>query len=112
MEIIETRSGDVVTLALTGRLDGGTSGRFETSMLTHIDGGDDRLIVDMAGLDYINSVGLRVFMLAAKHAKPIGGRIVLCALQPAIRHVFDIAGFSASFAITATREEAAALFAS
>jgi stage II sporulation protein AA (anti-sigma F factor antagonist) len=111
MDIVETRSGDVVTLALKGRVDGSSSSAFETRVLTHIDAGDRLLILDLAQLDYINSLGLRVFTLAAKRLKPLGGRIVLCALQPSIKQLFDIAGFSTIFAIAATREEAAALLA-
>jgi anti-anti-sigma factor len=112
MDIVETRSPDAVTLALKGRLDGTSSSAFEARMLAHIDAGDHRIIIDMTELDYISSVGMRVFMLAAKRLKPLGGRIVLCALQPSIRQVFDMAGFSAIFAIAETREDAAALFAS
>lgn len=112
MDIVETRSAGLVTLALKGRLDGMSSAEFESRMLTQIDTGDIHLIIDMAQLDYISSVGLRVFMLAAKRVKPIGGRIVVCALQPSIKQIFDIAGFSTIFTIAATREEAAALLAS
>lgn len=111
MEIVETRSSDVVTLALAGRLDGTSSSAFEARILAHIDAGDIRLIVDMTDLDYISSVGMRVFMLAAKRLKPLGGRVVLCGLQPSIRQVFDMAGFAAIFAITETRADAASLFA-
>jgi anti-anti-sigma factor len=112
MEIVETRSAGAVTLAPKGRLDGTSSSGFETRILSHIDAGDTRLIIDMAQLDYISSVGLRVFMLAIKRLKPIGGRIVLCALQPSIKQLFDIAGFSTIFTIAATPEEAATLVAS
>jgi anti-anti-sigma factor len=111
MEIVETRSAHLVTLAIHGRLDAAFSGGFEQRILACIDAGDRRVIVDLAELDYINSVGLRVLMLAAKRLQPVGGRIVLCALQPSIRHVFDIAGLSSTFAIATTREEATALFA-
>jgi anti-anti-sigma factor len=110
MDIEESRTGGAVTLALKGRLDGASSGGFETRMLAQIDAGDRNFLIDMAQLDYISSVGLRVFMLATKRLKPLGGRIVLCALQPSIKQLFDIAGFSTIFTITATREEAASLF--
>ena len=99
MDITETRSAGVVTLALKGRLDGTAAKEFETRILALIDAGDCKLIIDLAELDYINSVGLRVFMAAAKLLKPLGGRIVLCALQPSIQHVFDISGLSTIFSI-------------
>ncbi len=111
MEIVETRTPEAVTLAAQGRLDGMSSKEFENRVLAHIDAGDIRLIIDMSGIAYISSVGLRVFALAAKRLKPVDGRLVLCALQPSIKQVFEIAGFSAMFAITETCEEASALFA-
>ena len=76
MDIVETRESDAVTLALKGRLDNASSPGFEERVLKHINAGDRRLVIDLAQLDYISSVGLRVFMLAAKRLKPAGGRIV------------------------------------
>lgn len=111
MEIVETRSAGAVTLALKGRLDGTSSQGFEARILQHVDAGDTRLIIDMTDLDYISSVGLRVFILAAKRLKPVNGRIVFCALKPPIKHVFEIAGFSTIFKVAGTRDEAAALVA-
>jgi anti-anti-sigma factor len=110
MDIGESRSGGIVTLAPQGRLDGASSGEFETRLLGHIDAGDIRLVIDMARLDYVSSVGLRVFMLAAKRLKPLGGRLVVAALQPSIQQVFDMAGFSSIFTIADTPEAAAATF--
>ena len=50
-------------------------------------------------------------MLAVKRLKPVGGRIVLCGLQPGVKQVFEIAGFATIFPITATRDEATAKLA-
>jgi anti-anti-sigma factor len=107
MDIVESRSGGAVTLAVTGRLDNATSPAFEERVLAHIGAGDTRLIIDLSGLDYISSIGLRVFMLAAKRLAPLGGRMVVCALTPPIKQVFEIAGFPRIFPITATLDEAA-----
>ena len=111
MDIVETRESDAVTLALKGRLDNASSPGFEERVLKHINAGDHRLVIDLAQLDYISSVGLRVFMLAAKRLKPAGGRIVVCAMQPAVKQVFDIAGFASIIPMTATRDEATAKLA-
>lgn len=110
MEIAEIRSPEAVTLALAGRLDGTTASAFETRVLTHIEAGDTNLVLDLADLAYISSVGLRVFLIAAKRVKPVDGRIVLCSLQPSIKQVFDIAGFAGMFTFAATRDEALATF--
>ncbi len=107
MEISEHKNGDVMIVELSGRLDAGSSGAAEEKFLHLIEAGERRIVVDLAKLDYISSVGLRVLMLAAKRLKPLGGRIALCALQKPVKQIFDIAGFGAIFPMCDTRDQAA-----
>ena len=44
--------------------------------------------------------------LVHKRLSPLGGRIVLCSLQPWIRQSFESVGFHRLFSICGTREEA------
>jgi|SRR5262245_35666699 len=106
MEIIEDKKGDVVALALTGRLDSSTSKTFEDKILAKIGSGDRRFVIDLAQLEYVSSAGLRVFLLAAKRLSNSNGKIVLCTLNDNIRQVFDTAGFSSIVSIYASRGEA------
>jgi len=112
MKIAEEKSGDVLVVELRGRLDAATSRDVETFLLQKIDAGDRLLVLDLAGLEYISSIGLRVFMMAAKRVRVVDGKVVVCALQPAIQEVFTIAGFSALFTAFETRAVAAASLAS
>jgi stage II sporulation protein AA (anti-sigma F factor antagonist) len=106
VEITEQLTGQILTVALKGRLDGTTSKGVEELILKRIEEGQRTLVVDLAQLDYISSVGLRVLMLAAKRLKSVAGTIVVCALQPSIKQVFDIAGFASLFRLFDTRAEA------
>jgi anti-anti-sigma factor len=106
MDITEELVGQVLTIALSGRLDGTTSKGVEERIMKVIEGGQRTLVIDLQHLDYISSIGLRVLMLAAKRLKAVGGSIVVCALQPNVKQVFDIAGFSTLFRSFATRAEA------
>src|SRR5262245_54849057 len=106
MEITEKKTGDVVVLGLSGRLDATTAKTFESKMLGQIESGDRRFIIDLAQLDYISSAGLRVLVLAAKQLGSVKGRIVLCSLKTSVREVFDIVGFSSTFPIYASPEDA------
>jgi anti-anti-sigma factor len=107
MEITERRTGDVVTLSLSGRLDATTAKTFEARILAKIESGDRRFIIDLAQLDYISSAGLRVLVLAAKRLDGGKGKIVLCSLKGPVREVFDIVGFSSTFPIYASHDDAA-----
>jgi anti-anti-sigma factor len=106
MDISEDRKPDAVILALSGKLDATAAKNFEEKILGVIDAGAQRLVVDLAQLEYISSSGLRVFLLAAKRLQGAQGKIVLCALQGHIRQVFDLAGFSSIFPIYGARDEA------
>ena len=106
MEITERRTADIVTLSLSGKLDGTTAKAFEEKILGQIESGDRRFIIDLAQLDYVSSAGLRVFILAAKRLNSANGKIVLCSLKDPVREVFDIAGFSSIFSVYGFHDDA------
>jgi anti-sigma B factor antagonist len=108
MQISETNEGGVVVLELEGRVDAATAAAFEEKVLGLIDGGTRRLVIDGAKLGYISSAGLRVFLMAAKRLTPPQGRFAVGPLQPQVREVFDIAGFSSVLSIHDTRAAALA----
>lgn len=106
MEITSEKIEQVTAVSIRGRMDAGTSKAAEEQILALIDSGEHRLAFDLAELDYISSVGLRVFMLAAKRLKNVDGMLVACALQPSVAEIFEIAGFDTLFAIVGSRDEA------
>ena len=81
MEITENRTADIVTLSLSGKLDGSTAKAFEEKILGQIESGDRRFIIDLGQLDYVSSAGLRVFAVASKRLNGVNGKIVLCGFQ-------------------------------
>jgi anti-anti-sigma factor len=108
MQILEEKLGAILAVALKGKLDAATSKGVEDRLLSLIESGEIQLLVDLEQLNYISSVGLRVLMLAAKRLKTANGSIVVCALQPGVQQVFDIAGFTTIFRIYPTRDAALA----
>ena len=48
------------------------------------------IVLDMSGVDYLSSVGLRALMIAARKVKAQGGRMVVAALTPLVLEVFQI----------------------
>jgi anti-sigma B factor antagonist len=108
MEIVESRSDGFLVLAFKGRLDANTANAAQEKVLLLIDGGETRLVADLAELVYLSSAGLRVFMIAAKRIQGVRGKIALCSLPETIQEIFDIAGLSALFPIYPGRDEAIA----
>lgn len=107
MKITDEKRGDVLVVRPEGRIDTNTSDEFERGLTSRIDGGSRRLVIDMGGTDYISSAGLRVLLLAAKKLKGGGGQLVLAALNPSVKQIFELAGFFAIFAVEADVEKAA-----
>jgi anti-sigma B factor antagonist len=94
-----------------GRLDFGAAAGFQAQVEQVLAGGGTApagVIIDCAGLDYVSSAGLRVFLLAARASQRSGIAFAICALKPAVRDVFDVSGFSRVIAVLADRAAALA----
>jgi anti-anti-sigma factor len=106
LEIRESREDEILVLELVGRLDTKTSGALEKAVATHLGAGQRRFILDLAGMEYVSSAGLRIFLVLAKKVSGGTGSLALCGLSPQVKEVFDIAGFTRLFTLAATRAEA------
>jgi len=109
LELRQSRTGDVVVIAVSGRVDHANADQFRAELWPHVLGcaaGGDRLVLDLAGLEYISSAGLRVLMLASRQAKARDGTLVVCGLQPIVREIFQISRFDVVLQVLANREVA------
>jgi anti-anti-sigma factor len=111
MEIGEDNAAGARVIAPRGRLDSLSSGELERHVVARLDAGDRRVVIDLAGVEYVSSAGLRVLLLAAKRLKPPAGALVLCGMAPSVRTVLELAGFTSLFTIEAGREAALARLA-
>jgi anti-sigma B factor antagonist len=111
MNVTSRRFADAVVLHVAGRLDQDTCEAFRADLSRHIeasahDGG--AVILDLSGLEYVSSAGLRCFMLASRQAKSQNGRIHVAALQPMVAEIFEISHFNLVFQVFASVREALA----
>lgn len=96
----------ICVLRPQGRIDSATGPALDDEIAKSMASGANRLLLDMADVDYISSAGLRVVLQAAKQTKSVGGHLVLCALNEQTREIFDVSGFSRFLDISDSREEA------
>jgi len=109
---IARRTQDAVTiLSVNGEVDMHTAAELESALQACLEGDDPRIIVNGAGLDYISSAGLGVFMAYIEDVRERGGDIKIAALQPKVFDVFDLLGFPMLFDILDTEQEALDRFA-
>lgn len=106
MTVEEFRQGGVVVLRPQGRLDSGAAPDLERQLMSQVSGPRPMIVVDMAGIDYISSSGMRILLLAAKRAKQAGGELGLCAPQEHVLDVLKISGLVRAFRIHAAAEAA------
>ena len=102
---------DARVLKPAGRLDHDNYEAFRADLATHEAAcarEQQTLVLDLSGLEYVSSAGLRCFMLAAKEAKARNGRVLLAALQPLVGEIFKISRFNLLFEIFPTLREALA----
>lgn len=109
LELRQSRVGDVVVVAVSGRVDHANADQFRTQLWPHVMGcaaGGDRLVLDLAALEYISSAGLRVLMLASRQAKSRDGTLIVCGLQSIVREIFQISRFDVVFHVLPDRHAA------
>lgn len=106
IEIQQEQQGATRTLALSGRLDTDTSADVELTLQDLLAAGDRNFLIDLTGIGYVSSAGLRVLLATAKQLEGGKGSLRLCGLNPSVRQVFDVAGFSKLFALFPDRAAA------
>jgi anti-sigma B factor antagonist len=109
MEIAQERDGEVIVVKLSGRLDSSTAKPAEDGLAAAIVGAEGpRVVIDLTGLAYISSAGLRVLLLTNKKIKNAGGRLALCGVAASVREVFSISGFDTILSLQPGRSAAIA----
>ena len=97
LDIEVKKDGAQYTFLLDGRLDTITSPDLE-SKINEATPDADKLILDLANLEYISSAGLRV-LLGAVQAMEGKGEMIVCNLSQSVKEVFELTGFSRLFNI-------------
>jgi anti-sigma B factor antagonist len=105
MDVTHKRMNRVDLLTINGRLDAASAPQLKQQIDTLFDQGRCRLVLDLAGLEYVASPGLRVLIEARKRARDRkitdleGGDVRIANLPPRIKEVFDLTGFTSLFEI-------------
>ena len=106
MDITVTEENGVSIMALSGRMDATTTPEFENAAKALLNAGKNRVVVDMADLEYISSAGLRGILGLVKALRAASGKLAFCSLQPMAAEVFRISGFNAMLTVCGSRADA------
>lgn len=95
----EREAGDAILASIEGRIDLSNADAFKDAMAAALAKAKGALIVDLSGVDYMSSAGLRSLMIVHKAAKAAGKTLALAALQPLLMEIFTISRFNLVFPI-------------
>lgn len=98
MEFESAQFADACVGSASGRIDHNTAPAFQEALLATLDGAQfSTLVLDLSGVDYMSSVGLRALMVASKTAKPNNISITVAALTDTLAEIFEISRFNLVF---------------
>jgi anti-anti-sigma factor len=98
--------GDIEICRISGKLDANTASEVEKNLQDAINSGNKKLVLDLQGLDYLSSAGIRVLLQAYKRMESSKGEMVLTSLNEKVLEIFAIAGLDHFFVLTDNEEEA------
>jgi anti-anti-sigma factor len=111
MTLAQRSFGDACVLCPAGRIDHENSEAFRAELTPQVEASaraGRAIVLDLSGMDYVSSAGLRCFMLAAREAKEHRGRILVAAMQPVVAEIFQISRFNLVFPVFPTLRDALA----
>jgi anti-sigma B factor antagonist len=111
MSVAHRNYGNARAVFPRGRLDHDNCEAFRADLGVHLDAAvnaGEPLVLDLSGLEYVSSAGLRCLMLAAKEASARKGRVMVAAMQPVVAEIFQISRFHLVFDVFPTLREALA----
>lgn len=105
-DIREDDAGGIRIVALAGRLDSASAPAFD-AWRERCDAAAEKLtIIDFSEVSYLSSAGLRVILVANRHAERAGRTLRFCGLQEMVRQVFRTAGLLACLPVFSDRAAA------
>jgi anti-anti-sigma factor len=92
MEIRKQRVGDVLELEIQGRLDGYWADHLSQSIEDVVREGAHNLRLNLSGVSYLSSAGIRVLVRAHKQLSAIQGSFSVSAPSEAVRSILQLTG--------------------
>ncbi|MFH0781215.1 MAG: STAS domain-containing protein [Pseudomonadota bacterium] len=93
MKISIEKDNGLTVVSASGKMDAANCGELEGALDRIITGGGTTIILNLDGLLYISSAGLRVLLKTAKNLRS-AGIFVLCALSENVKEIIEMSGFS------------------
>lgn len=108
--LIAEQKGDVFILRIKGRLDAICSPLTEKRVFEAINEGQYKLLLDMSGVSYLSSAGMRMLLSVTKRLRSMSGKLAICSVTSNVVDVLKMSGFDHALHVFKTEEEALKFF--
>lgn len=106
---VERLDAREMEITAVGELDESTVNELRAHLLDHPEGGPDRILLNLTRLDFIDSAGLALLILARIEIEAGGGKFVVQTREPRVRRALRVAGIERF--VTLAEDRVAALAA-
>ena len=107
LELSEEQLDDVTRLiTVSGEIHVTTAPEFSSRLNDAVDVGTRALVLDMSGVEFIDSTGLSVLLNGLRRVTRADGRMALVVSNPTVLRLFEITKLDSTFDIQPTREAA------
>jgi anti-anti-sigma factor len=110
MDVKVENRGAVSVMAVAGSIDALTAPQLTTAFEDQVQSGHVHLVVDLSGVDYTSSAGLRALLGTMKGARTGGGDLRLAGVRDEVRRVLEMSGFTTILKVFDTVDDAVASF--
>ena len=97
LEVRKRADGDTVVLALAGDLDVATAADLWSHVLESIDAGRSRIVIDCAGVTFLDSSGIAVLVRGLRATSRHGGSLRLRGVGERVLEVLTITSLTEVF---------------
>lgn len=108
MELTVENHPQGVLVRVSGDIDTLTAPELQSCLSNSLSDGAQLFVIDLAGVRYISSMGLRVFLSHLKRVKAASGSMVMASPGKLVSDVFRMSGFSSYFDIVDSTDDAMA----
>jgi len=105
LTISKVTFADPAIIKIEGRIDGLTSKQMQIEINEMLEAGIKNLILDFAGVYYLSSAGIGVFINEMKRFNAVGGQMFFVSLSKHILEIFKISGLCSVFKVFDSYQE-------
>lgn len=109
-ELKAEQKGDIFILRIKGRLDAVSSPLAEKKIFEAINSGHSKLLLDMSGVTYLSSAGMRMLLSITKRLRTMSGKLAICSVTISVVDVLKMSGFDHALHLFKTEDEATRQF--